>query len=433
MAEPFTIETAQQFINELAEEKNIINVCDVNQNSAPVKMIDLKHIVKQSASPADIRFARLVAELVKGRFELPITIKVFKDLQNKDILGLKYEALVYKFILKNILEPRFSPNFVSFVSYGCCSDNRCYLMTEKVGSGAQFGKNKLFPVQPFYKLYPTLNLRDQYKILFQVVYSLEVMAKFKMVHNDLHDSNILITILDEPIVLKYLVENKVFVIRTIHIPYIFDWDYSFVESLGKNEKLTDPYFYSEHNIRNVFEPMQDIYILFCHIGARHADESNTVVSTYSKNPLVMAKEYRTPIIIQPSVKERIQYNFRPTRVVKHQRIYKLSANEFQTYVGKDKAPPGIGDIYFFFNGFGNIEQWNPYECRMTSDSKYFPVPRKLLKNNFKMFETEKEVDTPFVYRLPTNEEVQALIKEKIELSNPISEQTPVIEADGTQK
>lgn len=409
MNESFTIQTAQQFINELAEEKITLNVCDINQNSAPIKLMNVKIPAKLSASPAIIEFGTLVAELAKGRFNLPVAIKLFRDSQDPHILGLKYEARVYQFIMKNILEPAVSPNFVSFVAYGCCfRDKRCFLMTEKVGSGVQFNKNKLFPVQTLYELYPTLKLREKYQVLFQIVYSLEAMNRFKMAHNDLHSNNILVMILDESVVLRYILDEsgKTFTVKTRFIPYIFDWDVSIVEVVGINYKTNENFFDTVLDV-NVFDPIRDLYTLFCYLG--QVDSDITIVSTYAKNPTLLAKEAGEKISIDPTVRKKIERNFYFDRMVADKKIYKLSLAEFESYVGKNKAPKGISVIYFTFEGQERIVLWNPYICRLSSKSVNFPTPLKLLQNQFKMFETEKEIETPFVYHLPTDEEIESKI------------------------
>ena len=422
MAQSFTLQTAQQFINELAEHKAEINVCTVNKNSSPVKLIDVKNMAnKKSASPADIQYATLVAELIKGRFELPITIKVFiENIVDPDIVGLHYETDMYKFVMKNILEPRYSPNFVSFVASGCCSGSRCYLMTEKVGSGLQFGKNKLFPVKSLSELYPVLKLKEKYQILFQVIYSLEVMAKFKMTHNDLHANNILVMILDEAVVLQYTVDTKTFTVKTKFIPYIFDWDHGFVEFLGPNGKI-DSSFSNDFNVDNSFDSIRDIYTLFCYLEyLKNKDKDNTTLigATYVKNPTLMAKEEEKMIPIERNVKENVEHNFQHNRMVYGTKIYKLSSSEFESFVGKNIAPLGMSEIYFFFKNSKNIVLWNPFLCRLSSKSRNFPTPAKFLENQFKMFETVDNIETPFSYRLPTDEEVKILTqKDKTEEEN----------------
>ena len=406
MAQGFTLQTAEQFLNELADEKIEINVCNINLNSSPLKLIDVKNLKKVSSSPSDIQFATLVAQLAKGRFELPVSIKLFidDDPDDTDILGLKYEALVYQFIMTNIIETKVSPNFVSFVAYGCCPDSKCYLMTEKVGSGVQFGKDEHFPVDTLSALYPIITLNSKYQILFQIVYSLEAMARLKMMHNDLHTINILVMRMNEPITLKYIVDNRTFVIKTKYIPYIYDWDLGFVEELGNNSKIND-FYTNDINVDNSFNPIRDAYTLFCYLEYRQTF-TTSVGSIYAKNPTMISKESGKTISIEKTVKEKVEHNFRPDRMVDNKKIYKLTLPEFEIYIGKNTAPTGVNEIYFFFVDSKTIAFWNPYECRLSSKSNDFFTPSKLLENQFDMFEVKVDVDTPFVYRLPANKGVE---------------------------
>ena len=401
MAQGFTLQTAEQFLNELADEKIEINVCNINLNSSPIKMIDIQNLTKVSSSPSDIQFATLVAQLAKGRFVLPVSIKLFiDDPKDIDILGLKYEALVYQFIMTNIIETKISPNFVSFVAYGCCPDSKCYLMTEKVGSGIQFGKDEHFPVDTLRRLYSKLSLKEKYQVLFQVIYSLEAMARLKIMHNDLHDANILVMKLDERITLQYIVDSRTFVIKTKYIPYIYDWDLGFIKELGNNSKI-DNFWVNEINVDNSFNPIRDTYTLFCYLEYIQKGISTPVGSIYAQNKTFLAKERQEKIPIKPQVKEQIENSFQPNRIVNGKKIYKLTLPEFESFVGKFIAPAKVEEIYFFFVDSNTIAFWNQYSCRLSSKSNDFFTPSKLLENEFNIFEVEKAIKTPFVYRLPT--------------------------------
>ena len=281
-------------------------------------------------------------------------------------------------------------------------------MTEKVGSGVQFGQNKLFPVKSLFNLYDLLRLHEKYQVLFQIVYSLEVMSRFKIMHNDLHDGNILVMILKDPITLKYIVSGKTFVVQTKFIPYLFDWDTGYIEIFGDNPKLDE--FFQNINASNNFDPIRDVYTLFCYLEYLKKGRSTAIGSTYAKNPTLMAKEGNRPIPIKPLVKEQIENSFQPNRIVNGKKIYKLTSAEFESFVGKLTTFIGLGEIYFYFENAMTIIPWNPWNCRLASKSINFYTPEQFIEKHFNVFKTIKEVETPFVYRLPSREEINAKLR-----------------------
>ncbi|MBS0628478.1 MAG: hypothetical protein JSS09_09755, partial [Verrucomicrobia bacterium] len=283
----FTLESAMKFVNDLEDEKIEIKACDLFNESGVLKMIDVQPFQKDSSSPTEIMFAKLTSKLVKGRFELPISLKVFsneEDDKDPDIGGLFYEYRMYKLITDLIVRTGVCPNFIPYIAFGCCEDEKCYLITEKAGNGMQFGKNKIYPIQTLAEIYPELSLREKQQVLFQIVYALTVMQRFKISHNDLHSNNILVMIMDEPVIMKYIADKKVFKIQTKYIPYIYDWDLGSHTLLGKNPKL-DTYFREEINITGEFMDIRDIYTLFCYLGI---DENQPyIVSSYTKHPMLV--------------------------------------------------------------------------------------------------------------------------------------------------
>ena len=409
----FTSVSAMDFLNRLIAFDVVIDVCTINKQAVSVQrfdkigMKDVQEQKKDSTSPTVIYFAQLVSGMVGIGLELPVVVKLFRNITDKNdplyyqTEGLRYEYKVYRQILTDIVQKNYSPNFVPFVAYGCCKkDNVCLLITERVGNGAYFGLNKMFPVYTLHSIFTDLSNRDQAKILFQIIYSVQLLTMLKIVHNDLHANNILVVDFGRKIRMKFTVGVKSFVINTQYVPYLYDWDTAYSQTLGPNEKL----LVMGGLITNTFDSYRDLYTVFCNLNfvSKHVPKT---VETYSKTDLMKLKEGNIPPIILSKrevvvIRQRYAYvqtddNF----------VYKMSRAEFDDVV-KQSIERGLpGDIYTVYfeirkdeHGKYMLVLWNPFQCRMTSTSKKFPTPLQLLENDFEMFESDE--DSHFKYTLP---------------------------------
>lgn len=422
IAQQFTLSSATEFVKDLEDEKVNINVCDLNNHSAILRLVDTKFFDKQSSSDTVVRFSNLTAKLVKGRFKIPVSLKIFQNNTKWPEKSLFYEYKLYKLITDLIIKPNICPNFIPYIAFGCCDTNvpdlqNCYLITEKAGNGMQFGKNKQFPIQPVRTLYATLSSREKQQVLFQIVYALTVMQRYEISHNDLHDYNVLVMIMDEPVILRYIVDSKMYSINTKYIPYIYDWDHGMQSNLGHNEKI-DSYFVDELNIGTEFNPIRDIYTFFCYLG-KIGTENPQSVRSYTNHPASRAKETGQRYAITDAQFRLLGGYTKPNRRIfingVPKDIYKLSASEYNSFFAPLKAPPNTKDIFFytkhddqFFTYY--IYIWNPFTCRITNTGTTFQTPEKMLET-FGMFVTTKPVDTSFVYRLPTREEAKEQLKQ----------------------
>ena len=131
----FTEQVYEELVN--ISKGNKIQVCDV------VDFSDLSKKVKESRSPSEVLFAKLIEKKLTNP-SLPIAMKVFIDTRNSDLYdqdngdvkdlnegvrGLSYEIQVYLQIINSILRNRFSPNFVPGYAFGRCGMNSKLLST----------------------------------------------------------------------------------------------------------------------------------------------------------------------------------------------------------------------------------------------------------------------------------------------------------------
>jgi len=298
-----TLTTAYLLLKNIAENKIDFDVCNISPDSHSIVklMSKAESIEKTSSSPSEVLFGKLIADTIDQTFELPVSIKIFLNNDNPDVLGLKYEAQVYYEILNEIINKNYSPNFVSFVGYGCCSassienivnpgnvnlkkfaqNGACITITEKVGNGTYFGLPGMYPVSTLHEIISRITSTDKAQIMFQIIYALEVLQRYKIVHNDLHTNNILVVHFPDPIRMSFQVGERYFVINTKYVPYLFDWDLSYAESLGDNQKLVGNF--EAMNIRNKFDQKTDLYTLFC------------TIKEFAKGTLGKGARYNQPV------------------------------------------------------------------------------------------------------------------------------------------
>lgn len=246
-----------------------MNVCEVMNN-----LLDRKIITKTSASPSVI----LSGDVNEN---MSIIAKIFANVPDDKKLGLQvagmlYEMKVYNFITENIYQ-KLSPNFIPSIASGFCSQKD---ISYSVLSRLQniYGKgdydigilftNNLNSVGEGVNTFPSLFLEvdqeEKEKLIFQVIIALCAMQKFKIRHNDLHLNNILVVILEEEVELNFKILGDFYLVKTRYIPCIFDWDFSYVESLGDNPKLNSADCW-EDNMCNVYEPRFDLYTFMCYL------------------------------------------------------------------------------------------------------------------------------------------------------------------------
>lgn len=414
-----------------------------------------KILPKKSASPSEVIFA----DYIQGKKlpNIPVSIKTFIDLSSfrvknpasiKNVEGLKYEVKVYRDIISRIIEGRYSPNFIRFIAYGNCTmskflsifsyfsksekkviknsintyypeiggvkDNTplSFLITEKAGGNQQY--------------YEVTTLLDLFKrslvpktlilhIMFQVVYSIAVMQKFRLVHNDLHANNVLVVLYKYPVSRYYKIGEKIFHIKTNAVPYIFDWDQSYCSTLGPNP-LLESTICKDINICNRFSEKSDLYILFCTLGFHDP------ISRKYANILSTTKEKQHKIFISAIATDKLK---KIPKYIPHKNVYKLSHRELRYVFGKEYYAffgKGVTSIFLKYNPedvYGVL--YSGFSCRPTSFSTDFPTPLEILMKEFTEFEVKEIPKDASVYRYPGR--VSASSPRKIVFVDPKSPST----------
>jgi len=231
------------------------------------------------------------------------------------IIGLEYEILVYKNIIKPLINYNVCPNFVKYLASGnnCTYNDLFNMLNKKIGlsydiiiqclnrnincmkkdCGKRFAINKYVPrtyfksdladlyidtseIPNFYKFNIILNERLPLKsvtldewliinkdieniwfILFQICVACYSMSLCKMTHNDLHLGNIFIEERDNIEKIVYVINDKKYILYTKFKVFIFDFDRSYCQNLGDN--IIDP-------IKNVFIDNIDIIEVLCEVS-----------------------------------------------------------------------------------------------------------------------------------------------------------------------
>ena len=141
--------------------------CDINMESIQI----LNQYQKKSESPSEILFADLVKTRIKpyeDPVKFPVALKVFVDLEKVDkntltkkeldiyndniydIIGIKYEAKMYKKIYKLIIDG-ICPNFIPYVGFAeCTKDEILKSIPDK--DKQEFGNNLIFGNVLFYSV-----------------------------------------------------------------------------------------------------------------------------------------------------------------------------------------------------------------------------------------------------------------------------------------
>ena len=100
------------------------------------------------------------------------------------------------------------------------------------------------------------------QVLFQICVVCYIMSLSKMSHNDLHGDNIFVKKMKEMETFVYYINGNRYEIKTFFKVYIFDFNFSYVEKLGKNEGIND-HLCDNFNVCNQFVENKDILKVLC--------------------------------------------------------------------------------------------------------------------------------------------------------------------------
>ena len=406
------------------------------------------------------------------QYDIPVAIKAFLHIQGfneniqrymiDDFESLEYESKVYKFIFNNIIKPGYSPNFVSYISYGCCTFNSlmgiphisydnlrsltqrivqsyrkdgadmpnfqennriCMIITEQAGNGKRFNCPNAIRTKPLLHYFgdgtdenlSIISPSCQLKIMFQIIYSVACMNLFRINHNDLHNKNILVSEFENPIPMSFEVQGQIFAFETRYVPYLFDWDFAYSSLLGKNPKI---HGYKHINIYYDFHPCKDLYTLFCYLNF-----TGIVPSQYRRKESEYTRnKHRIPI--DSNIYERIQDKYEPyTKNIYNNKVYKVKRDELVYEIGiRPLFFQNIPNINIHFivvkeSGDYYLEFWEGHHCRWTTvDKESLPTPVELIlnKNTWSQWiypsrgifdEFKSRTRNMFHYKLPTLETI----------------------------
>lgn len=357
--------------------------------------------------------------------------------------SLTYEANVYRLVFDKIISKNLSPNFISLVDADVCKFSSVakfmeptrtvdkfmnpfiteyghlfmyngmipdwairmgIIVTESASNGARFGfQSDNLPVKSLWDTFGIELKRNQttadfWKVMLQVVYSLAVMGKFKINHNDLHPRNILVVELPEPIDMIFQVGKTQYAVNTKFVPYIFDWDFAYVNEFGPNPSITDFDFLS-----NKFSPKRDLYILMCYLFG-----SKTFGEEFVEYSHATMKEKEHTVNLTDVQALELAY-YAEQKDIKDEK-FKMTGEELNKIV-PGTVDPSVKKLMFTRQG-NQIQFYTGYPCRPTLISSDFPTPRKFLKNEvFDQFKIPyltkqeiKENGTKFYYKLSTRKD-----------------------------
>ena len=258
-------------------------------NRCPSGLKKPRIIQKNSATPTQIIFGELSNNspiAVKTYISIPKYNNYTGDLYKYYIqtLSLEYEAEMYKLINK-IVKKTYSPNFLTFKGVDVCDFDGVskLLNVDKYELAKKFYLYKILPIDTLLKLNISMiiterpevsvsfskfmendiNITDYKSVIFQIIYSIEVMIRSKIQHNDLHLENILVEVLNKPKNMVFKIgDNEFYYIKTRYIPKIFDWDSSYSPLIGMNQELEEykcKYFGVCNKLNNRF----DLFTFLC--------------------------------------------------------------------------------------------------------------------------------------------------------------------------
>lgn len=268
----------------------------------------------------------------------------------EDISGLNYELLVYKQIIRPLVDFSVCPHFVNFLGKGegCTGKDLVGLLRQRLKAGgeeeeagARFARNFEFlysgePGRPSitspssrgsppgiietlaaeskYNLLITESMAEEgnytlddfmdiflerklsalylWQVLFQILAACYALSLTKTVHNDLHPRNVFVRFLKERQPTLYVYNDEWYKMNIVIFVRLYDFDRAFTESLGKNNYLRG---YQAFNQTNEFVPNKDAVKICGNIhrllGASRVTEREQLLQAISPPNHEFAREF----------------------------------------------------------------------------------------------------------------------------------------------
>jgi hypothetical protein len=256
-----------------------LNPCTILDDKKTVKRIQNILITHTTASPTEN--IRVNLELLDGT-PLTIFLKIWPNLNEirgkmYDHVAVEFEKDMYKYITEKILNKGQSPNFIPFLAHGKCPfQTRAYDITKDF----DFFIPKVDLHDPNLRLnvlmtgsspnitelegFQLSDPHERASILFQVTHAIYCLQRHGITHCDLHFKNILLEVLDSPIILQYNTNALSVTFETRYIVKIFDFDNSYSRQSLVNKAFQDPIKRSNYSypMRENFIDM-DFYQIIC--------------------------------------------------------------------------------------------------------------------------------------------------------------------------
>jgi serine/threonine protein kinase len=381
-------------VQAIVSGKVSFDICQLSKNG---QFQNLEMESTKTGSPTTIFFARLVKEAIRQKSDVHVALKIFLDVPSSHEKKLLYEVEVYRNIIDKIVARGYSPNFIPFLGFGRCSIKNINNLIGNISTyfrdeyQIEFAKNPNLKVNVLMTEQPSgeivslasamkewsLTEEELEKIVLQLVYSLNVLQKFRTTHNDLHYHNVLLSKKSQLQKMYLIIGNRIFQFRTRYVPYIFDWDRSYSEPLGHNIGLTE----DECNIAatcNRFSKRVDLYTLFCTFKNSIPEGRllDYFKATYYTKIFQLSTD-STSSKIQVSAEELEQLlKYRPT----HGNAYKLSSLQLKTLLPSlaKKLGKKITSITLRITPNGLVDVKELFYCRPSTFDSTYPTPEEML-------------------------------------------------------
>jgi len=427
-------------ITAISQGDVVLDVCNLTERA--YKLID-----KHSASRTTVAFGELVG------YNTKTALKIFLD--NIDGEGVLYESNLYKYIIDKIIVNNYSPNFIPYLGFGKCKldsmhevfkSQRDYQLLDRQLSQFSDGEivNPNTNINILITEVPKGNIRTLFDIInqktedeeleaifVQLLYSLSIMSKFRITHNDMHPNNIIVSTLDEPVNMCFIIGVRKFFIRTRLIPYLFDWDNSYCEMLGKN-----PYVNEERcklfGMCNSFSDKRDMFMVACSMF-KHGLSSRIRSLLYHAYSGVV---FNITVDKADNVNEQISVGITEEQMNDIERHvpfftdyndihhYRMSSYQLEKIIGKESMSNSIASLTFSISqgdeGYSmNFENFRP--CYPRSYDSDYPTALEILlfkgpwtkkpkvNDLFSKYLVDEIPPDTAVYTMPTKQEIQPAI------------------------
>jgi len=390
-----------------------------------------------------------------------IIIKLFMDDSNfreSDVMfdGLKYEIATYKYITEKIIATKESPNFIAYLGFFEIHQPEIVQITEgtpeqKQYNFLEFSRNYrqkivdegyISPPNSYTQMLKgmltqrppnTSSLTDWYilmrrtydgdlflehymPVLFQLLYCLCVLDKHKIMHNDLHPKNVLISTLNKKVKMVFRLGEKIYKIVTKYIVYIFDWDRAYIESLGENRSNTI-YLCSTVQMCNEWTPNYDTYLILCNLD--FTGVPSLAISNYIRTKELLnddedidninVEEYAYkahPLYVKIDRRPELRQDLNRTGVLEQNPIRmvftKVQLQHYLTEESYNKVNDMEFGVFVVNSTYSKMYTYNLYKCRLNfSTSQTLPTCWDLVRETtyFTRYETNEQP----TYMLSPNE------------------------------